>query len=220
MMSDVIYLSDVRLSFPALKEPRSSGQGAIPKYSADFLLPQDHTAVSEFMRVFGLMAQEKWGQHAQQVMQMIGNDRKLRCYGSGDDKVNSKTFQPYDGYAGMMYLTASRKDMPQMIKADGNAVDPTNTMESQAIARSLYGGCYVNAAVRPWLQDNTHGKGVRLDLIAVQFNRDGDAFGEGKSDASSMFGSAQAAPAPAPAPAAAPGIPGIPGIPGMPNLPF
>lgn len=232
MTDNVIFLNDVRLSFPHLKEPHASAANATPKYSGDFLLPPDHPGYAEFMRIYGELAMGKWGEHAQQVMGMIQQDRKLRCYGAGEEKVNKKTFQPYDGYGGLIYFTASRENPPQMIKPDGSAVDPLNTMEYQALARSLYGGCYVNAAVKPWIQDNAHGRGVRLDLVAVQFNRDGEAFGEGETDASGMFGAAQAAPAaagtPAPQPQAAPMAPApVPGQPvpaaapqGMPPAPY
>jgi hypothetical protein len=46
--------------------------------------------------------------------------------------------------------------------------------------------------VKPWLQENKHGRGIRCDLIAVQFAGDDTAFGEGAVDASSMFGAVSA----------------------------
>ena len=62
----------------------------------------------------------------------------------------------------------------------------------------------MNVAIKPWLQDNTHGRGVRCDLVAVQFAGDDAAFGEGSVDASGMFGAVQGQPAGAAAPTAAP----------------
>lgn len=44
----------------------------------------------------------------------------------------------------------------------------------------IYGGCYVNALIRPWFQDNEHGRKINAGLIAVQFLRDGEPFGEGR----------------------------------------
>jgi hypothetical protein len=133
-------------------------------------------------------------------MSMIQNDRKTRCFGRGEEKVNKKTFQPYDGYAGNVFITAGRDSAPQMIQADGTPVDPANTMAYQQLARKMYGGCRVNAAIKPWPQDNKHGRGIRCDLIAVQFAADDTPFGEGAVDASNLFGAvsnpaqAQAAP--------------------------
>jgi hypothetical protein len=191
-MSEIIYLSDVRLSFPHLTEPQRQVNEATGKerisYNCEFIMPQDHAGFTQFMQRYGSMALEKWKEHAQTIMGMIQNDRKLRCFGRGEEKINKKTFQPYDGYAGHVFITSGRDSPPQMIQADGRPVDPSNTMAYQQLARKMYGGCRVNAAVKPWLQENKHGLGVRCDLIAVQFAGDDTPFGEGAVDASNLFG--------------------------------
>lgn len=211
-MSDVIFLSNVRLSFPHLAEPQrqvnaSTGKERI-SYNCEVLMPQDHPGFQQFMAKYGEMALAKWAENAQTVMQMIQADRKLRCFGLGDEKVNKKTFKPYDGYAGNVYITAGRDTQPQIIQADGSAIDPNNSMAYQQLTRKMYGGCYVNVAVKPWIQSNQYGNGIRCDLVAVQFAKDGEAFGEGATDASGMFGAVagQAAPVAA-APAPAMGLP-------------
>jgi hypothetical protein len=208
-MSDIIYLSNVRLSFPHLAEPQKqinevTGATRI-SYNCEFIMPADHAGFAQFMQRYGAMALDKWKEHANTVMSMINGDRKTRCYGRGEEKVNKKTFTPYDGYANNVFITAGRDTPPQMIQADGQPVDASNTMAYQALARAMYGGCRVNAAVKPWLQDNKHGRGVRCDLVAIQFAGDDKPFGEGAADASSMFGAvatqaAPAAPAPMPLP--------------------
>lgn len=210
-MSDVIYLSDVRLSFPHLVEPQRNrnevtGQERI-SYNCELLMSQDHPSFQQFMKRYGELALAKWGEHAQNVMQLIQNDRKLRCYGRGEEKVNKKTFQPYDGYAGHVYITCGRDSAPQAIQDDGTPVDPMNTMAYQAITRRMYGGCRVNVAIKPWLQENKHGRGVRCDLVAIQFCRDDKAFGEAAVDVSSIFKPVAATAAPAPSQAAIPGLP-------------
>ena len=216
-MAEIIYLSNVRLSFPALVEARASANdpNAKKKFSADFILTPDHPGYAAFMAEYAKAAGAKWMEHAQNVMNMIHADRKLRCYGAGNEKIDSKTFKPYLGYEGMMYLSASKDVAPQMIQSDGTAVDPANTMAYQALARKLYGGCYVNAAIRPWLQENKHGRGVRCDLVAVQFLKDGEAFGEGAIDAAPLFGQV-AAPVQAGSPA--PAMPFQPAAPAAPSF--
>jgi len=206
-MSDIIYLSNVRLSFPHIAEPQKqvnevTGATRI-SYNCEFIMPQDHAGFAQFMQRYGAMALDKWKEHANTVMSMINGDRKTRCYGRGEEKVNKKTFTPYDGYAGNVFITSGRDIPPQVIQADGQPVDAGNTMAYQALARAMYGGCRVNAAIKPWLQDNKHGRGVRCDLVAIQFAGDDKAFGEGAADASSMFGAVAAPAAPA-APAAMP----------------
>jgi hypothetical protein len=214
-MSDIIFLSNVRLSFPHLADPQKqvnevTGATRI-SYNCEFLMPQDHPGFQQFMARYGALAVDKWKEHAQAVMNMILQDRKTRCFDRGEEKVNKKTFQPYDGYAGNMYITAGRDSAPQMIQADGTAVDPNNTMAYQTLARKMYGGCRVNAAVKPWTQDNKHGRGIRCDLVAVQFAGDDKPFGEGAVDASNLFGAVQQA--------TTPGFAAVP-QPAMPAAPF
>ena len=197
-MSDIIFLSNVRLSFPHLAEPQRNVNEVTGKerisYNCEFIMPQDHAGFQQFMQRYGAMALEKWKEHAQTVMGMIQNDRKTRCFGKGEEKINKKTFAPYDGYAGNVFITAGRDSQPQMIQADGTPVPTSNTMAYQQLARAMYGGCRVNAAVKPWLQDNRHGRGIRCDLIAVQFAGDDTPFGAGETDVSNLFGSVAATP--------------------------
>jgi len=45
-----------------------------------------------------------------------------------------------------------------------------------------YAGCYVDAIVRCWAQDNGFGKRINWDLQTVQFRRHGKPFGAGEID--------------------------------------
>ena len=223
----VIFLSDVRLSFPHLAEPQKQRNEVTGKerisYNAEFIMPQTHPGWQKTMEVYGKMITATFAEHAPTVMQMIQNDRKLRGFGAGAEKVNKKTFKPYDGYEGQMFITAGSERQPQIIQADGSPVDPANTMAVQQLARKLYGGCRVNAAVKPWVQKNQHGNGFRFDLVAVQFFKDDVAFGEGVVDASGLFGAVQPAAGPTASGAAMPGFMGGGGfapVPPMPAAPF
>lgn len=218
-MSDIIYLSNVRVSFPQLVEPKktTNEKGEVrTAWSADFILPPDSQQYKQVMQQYMTLASEKWKERAQTIMQMIQADRKSRCYGNGAEKVNKTTLLPYDGYEGNAYVSAISNRQPQMIQPNGQPVDASNSMAYQAIARGVYGGCYVNAAIRLWLQENTHGRGVRCDLVAIQFAKDGDAFGGGGADVTGMFG-AVAAPSAAPVQATMPAAPFL-GMPGMPSF--
>jgi len=220
-MSGIIFLSNVRLSFPHLAEPQrrvnqKTGKERI-SYNCELLMPEDHPGYKQLLNRYAELAVEKVKDHAQAVMNMIQQDRKSRCFGNGHEKVNKKTFQPYDGYAGNVYITAGRDQPPQMIQADGSAIDPSNTMAYQQLARKMYGGCRVNVAIKPWWQnpnpEEQYGHGIRCDLVAIQFAADDKPFGEGAVDASGMFGTVAAAPSgfgsTAPAMPAAP-FPGAP----------
>ena len=42
-----------------------------------------------------------------------------------------------------------------------------------------YSGCFVNASLELWAQDNNYGKRVNATLMGVQFYKDGDSFSGG-----------------------------------------
>jgi len=195
-MAETIYLSNVRLSFPKLIEATASQSipGAKKQFGADFILAQNDPNFAKFMGEIGKMATEKWKENASAVLNIVQSDRKLRCFGNGGEKIDKKTFKPYNGYEGMAYISANSNEdrPPRMIRLDGTEVDNANTMERAVLARKLYGGCFVNAAVRPWPQDNNFGRAIRCELIAVQFFADGEAFGEGEPDLTGKFGAVQA----------------------------
>ena len=198
-MSDIIFLSNVRLSFPNIAEPQRQVNEVTGverlSYNCELLMPPDHPGVQQFMQRYSEIALQKWKENAQAIMQMIQSERRMRCFGRGEEKIAKKTLKPYDGYAGNVYITAGRDTPPQMIQADGSPIDPNNTMAYQQLARKMYGGCRVNAAIKPWPQDNKHGRAIRCDLIAVQFAADDTPFGEGAVDASGLFGAVTQAPA-------------------------
>ena len=215
---DIIYFSGVRLSFPHLVTPQEQAneQTGVKRisYNGELIMPQDNPGFQQFMAKYGELALNAWKENAAAVMQMILQDRKSRCFGRGEEKINKKTFTPYDGYPGMVYVTVGRDTPPQMIQDNGQPIDPNNSMAYQQLARKMYGGCYVNAAVKPWIQQNKHGNGIRCDLVALQFCKDGEAFGDGGApDVSGMFGAVVGAapsfmqPAAAPMPAAPFGMP-------------
>lgn len=180
-----IYVTGARLSFPKLIEAVVSSQGGEPKFGCDLILNPSDPQIAAIMADVQRVAIEKWKDLGPGVLQMIQNDRRLRCYGSGNEKVKTSTMKPYEGYEGMFYLnTSSNEDRPPQIVRpdDGKIIDNANTMERTAAARKLYGGCYVNAAIRFWPQDNQFGKAIRCQLFAIQFLKDGEAFGEAPPD--------------------------------------
>jgi len=203
-MAEAIQMTNVRLSFPKLVEataPPQSPPGTPKKFGADFLMEPSHPDYARFMAEVGKVASEKWKENGNAILQLIQGDRRLRCYGKGVEKVDKKTLKPYIGYETTVYVSGSSDEAhpPMMVDGSGNVVPNNNIMASLALARKLYGGCYVNVALRPWCQDNKFGRAIRCEIIAVQFAKDGEAFGDPAPDVTGMFG-AVAAPAPAAAP--------------------
>ena len=207
-MPKEIYLTNVRLSFPKLIEAASNSgiPGSDRKFACDMIFEAGDPQFAKLMGEVGAVASEKWNDKAGAVLQMVQNERKLRCFGAGSEKIDVKTMTPYEGYGdGRTYLAGSSGEdrPPVMIRPNGSVCDNANTMERTQLARKMYGGCYVNAAVSLWAQDNQFGRGIRCQLMAVQFAKDGTPFGEAPPDFTGKFG-ATAADVPAAAPAGLP----------------
>lgn len=192
----VVFLTNVRLSYPALALPQEMKRdsGEVDKvYGASFLLDKEDPQFTKFLGRCEEVLREAWKENAPMAIQMIWADRKSRCFSSGEEHVNSKTMTVKEGYAGKYVISASSGDrQPQAVDGTGQIIDPANSMAVTAAFRKMYGGCRVNVALRPWAQmpsaRNKNTKGIRCDLVAVQFLRDDTAFGEAAPDVSGLFG--------------------------------
>lgn len=161
----IIMLKDVRLSFPELFEAKAFDDtpGAKKEFSASFLMGKDHPALATVKAGLIAVAKEKWGEKAEQILAVLFRDDRL-CLHDGDRK-------DYEGYAGNLFLRASNSVRPLVI--DRNKAPIT------AADGKIYSGCYVNATITLWAQDNKWGKRISANLRGVQFYRDGDAFAGG-----------------------------------------
>lgn len=192
-MSTVLLLN-VRLSFPSIIEPnvsviKSTGK-SISKYRATLLMEPEHPGYKKFMEEVYNLAAEKWKELGKRIVDTI-TEKNKRCFGDGNEQVSQKTMEVYDGYEGMKYITANNDHRVQIFKPDGQPCDfVKNSMEYQEFARKFYPGCYVNAVVSPWLQDNpdkTIGRGVRCTLMGLQFSKHGTEFGRVAEDLTGKF---------------------------------
>jgi len=94
----------------------------------------------------------------------------------------------WDGYEGCWYISANAQlaDRPLVLTnrkdADGKWIPA-----EPGGAAAPYAGCWVNATIVVWCQDNEHGKRLNCQLKALQFLKDGEAFGAAPVDAQEEF---------------------------------
>ena len=125
------------------------------------------------------VAKETWNEKAKAILENANDDSKLRFITDG----NKKT---YDGYAGMCAISATRdkgKGRPKIFDKNPYKTENGEKVENlldESMGRP-YAGCYVNATVELWPQNNKFGKTIRATLLAVQFHDDGDSFGSGSA---------------------------------------
>jgi len=163
-----ILLRDVRLAFPSLWKATAPKTGGEAAFSASFLLPETHKQISELKAAFKTLAKEKWGAKADAVLKALEAADKV-CLHKGDGKAD------YEGFEGNLYVSARAKVRPSIF-------DQQRQELSEADGKP-YSGCYVNASLELWPQDNGFGKRINAQLRGVQFLRDGDAFAGGSRPA-------------------------------------
>jgi len=160
-----IKLKNVRLSYPHLYKAKAFGDGAEgePKYNAAFIMDPEtkigRINIALIEDAIDHAMNEKWPKGAPKL------SSAKKCLRSGDDLEEVK-----DGYEGMVYLTASESKRPRVLDIDSEDVRDGDE-------GAPYAGCFVDAIVRVWAQDNKYGKRVNAGLIAVKFREDGEAFG-------------------------------------------
>lgn len=173
----IVQLLNNRLSFPDLWEPvQFEGQGPF-SYRASFLQPEDQPVMLQqadkswkkttMKKVIEEVTTAAWKGKAVAIYDSIKGNSQKCCWRDG-------TPTGYDGYDGMYVLASSRgqeKGRPLVIDRDKSPL--------QASDGKPYAGCYVNATVEIWVQDNKWGKALRATLRGVQFVKDGDSFAAG-----------------------------------------
>lgn len=159
--SDVIKLPSVRLSFAKIYKPETFATGQDSRFSATFLL--DPTKAEHKATIQQIQAAAK------KLIDEAGfkvSDFDV-CFGHADKHPKKAK---YDGYAGMFFLVASNKVRPTVVNRRREPV-------AEGDAQAPYSGCYVYGSITLWLQNNQYGKKINANLRAVQFEKDGEAFG-------------------------------------------
>lgn len=152
-----VRLRNVRLSFPHLFKPHSMEEGQEAKYSAAFLLDPTVNAaeIATLKTAINHVAKMEWKDKIPAGVKP--------CLRDGNEKAE------LDGYEGTMFVPSSSKRKPVVVDE--------HVQDLYEADGKPYAGCYVNATVRLWAQDNKFGKRVNAELLAIQFVRDGEAFG-------------------------------------------
>ena len=156
-----IMLKNVRLAFPVLWEAKTFNGEGKPAYSAALLMSRDDEQVKKIKQAISAVAKERWKDKAEQVLKSLVAQDKIALR-DGDNKPD------YDGFAGNMYVGTRSAVRPLVVDRDRSQLTEADGKP--------YAGCYVNASIELWPQDNNYGKRINASLRGIQFVRDGDAF--------------------------------------------
>lgn len=167
-----IKLENVRLAFPQLFEAKTVNGEGEPAFSASFILPPSHPAIAQLKQAFDKIGAEKWGAKWPSVKKEIEAKDRTALH-DGDTKAD------YSGFPGNFFVTSRNKTRPLVIDRDKS---PLTAQDGRP-----YAGCFVNASVELWCQDNNYGKRINASLRGVQFTKDGEAFAGGGAASDDEF---------------------------------
>ena len=166
-----LKLRNVRISFAELFTAKTVNGEGEPAYSASFILPPDHPQIAEIKQKIDAVGQAKWANKWPEIKRVMEKADKTALH-DGDLK-------SYAGYPGNLYISARNKSRPAVFDRDRTPL----TAEDGRI----YSGCFVNANLELWAQDNNYGKRINASLNGVQFFRDGEAFTGGRASKADDF---------------------------------
>lgn len=178
-----LKLKNVRLSYPNLFEAKSGPEGGEPKYNCSLLMDKGGNAAEIQAMQEGILAvakaqwgEAKWTGAKLFIKKADGKASEVKvCLRDGSDKPET------DGYGdGVMFFSASNKMAPAVVDKNPNV---RLTKESG----KPFAGCYVNAAIRLWAQDNSFGRRINAQLQAIQFHADGESFGDAPINPAAVF---------------------------------
>lgn len=162
-----LKLLRVRLSFPALFKAKAFSDDQEPKFSAALIMDKVKNAadIKNVNAAVDAIIKDAFK----------GNKKGVKvCLRDGSEKEDT------DGYGkDIMFLNASNQRKIPVVDKDVTPLDEESGKP--------YAGCYVNASIRLWAQDNKWGKRVNAQLRAVQFVADGEAFGDKATDPNEVF---------------------------------
>lgn len=160
-----------RLAFPVLSEPEQfQGQGK-PRYSATIIFEPGSDSDKKVLSAMRAAAANKWGEDKADKAVTALTKAMRTAYIDGDTKAE------YEGFEGHMAVSAhAQENQPPALVVTKNGENVRLDRKTQGV---IYAGCYVNAIVDFWAQDNQWGKRINAQICGLQFVRDGDSFGGG-----------------------------------------
>jgi hypothetical protein len=158
-----ILVRHVRLSYPNVLLPyegKNDDGEKTSRYSVVGLLPKDtHKAAA--LEISALIKK----MIADESLDGVGTERRFLRDGDNSGKA------AYEGY----YTVSAGETRKPEVRG------PRKEVYTEKDAAKIYGGCFGNILIRPWVQKNRkYGNRINAGLTAVQFVRDGEPFGETK----------------------------------------
>ena len=164
-----ILLQNARISFPNVFAPKinvnDSGVSSA-RFGAALIIPKNHPQIPDIQKALKDVAIDKWGEvKGAELYKSLSAGDKI-CLHNGDGKTQ------YQGFEGNLFVSANSPTKPMVVDSDKRT--PLSPQDGRP-----YAGCYVNASIEIWAQDNKNGKRLNAKLLAVMFVKHAEPFAGG-----------------------------------------
>ena len=171
-----MIIKNARLSFPHIWTADRFSPDQDAKFSAMLIIEKGSEAHDLVTKELRNLRDEKWPKGAPSGL--------IICLRDGAEKEHLGGFSD-----DVVFFNATSKARP-------NIFDRDRTPLAEEDGRP-YAGCYVNASVDFWVQDNQFGKRINATLRGLQFAAHGEAFGGGRVAVADDFDDLEESEAPA-----------------------
>lgn len=175
-----LLIKNVRLAFPSIFEMEAFGDGD-PAYGAKFIVPANHPQVDDIRKAFAEAANEKWGAKGADILSMLKDAKKVAWV---EAPYRNKNGDVYSGFENAFCLSTRNGGK---VPVKPSTFDAQNRPVTQADG-VIYKGCYVDAKVEFYAQDNGYGRRLNCSLRGVRFAGHGESFGGGVAASADEFG--------------------------------
>jgi hypothetical protein len=175
-----VTLRNVRASFLHVFKPQEqkNDDGTVRlTYNANFLMEKGTEDTKKNLAALKKAAdaakRAQWGENPEKWPKIPSHKVCLRD-GDNPDHVDG---DKRPEYAGQFFVSCnSPEDRPPQVKTNRKGDDDKWIDARPGQKGAPYSGCYCNAVIRVWAQDNKHGKRINAALDVIQFRADGEAF--------------------------------------------
>lgn len=165
-----VLCRDCRLAYPHAFEPyKGKDAGAKAKYGTVGLWPKADKArlpsvkmIADHIKI--MMAENRTDEIAATNKFLRNGDLSGKADFKGNWTISASELRPPT-------LRSNRRD-----PRSGKVINLQPGRDNGVI----YGGCWANILIRPWWMNNNWGKKVNAGLVAIQFLRDDEPFGQGR----------------------------------------
>ena len=175
---NVVSLNTVRTSYLYCFQPYvnvDENGKKTESYCSHFIMEPGHGGIATVVAAMKSAAAGQWGAKAEEMYNAFKGQHKL-CLKEGS--ICKPGEEPY---AGKLFISSSNKKRPLVIDGQRNIL-------AAGDALAPYSGCWVNARIQVWAQDNKYGKRINASLLGIQFLRHDEAFGGGRIATVDEFG--------------------------------